>query len=153
VNPSAAASTNTLKRQPLIPAAADGDRPKLGFLAQLTARVGLKSSTAAASAEGEEATQTSAPAAKGGIAGAARSLFADIARFRKNDAEESAVVGAGAAACEEAEDKENGGAARANTVSAAGEFHIITFGVCQRSQFLAWWSLLLLRWVIYHPTA
>jgi hypothetical protein len=125
VNPSVAANTNTLKRQPLIPAAAEGDRPKLGFLAQLTARVGLKSSTAAVSAEGEESAQTSAPAAKGGIAGAARSLFADIARFRKNDADESVVVGAGAAtACDEAEDKENGGAARANTVSAAGGYHI-----------------------------
>jgi hypothetical protein len=129
VNPSAAASTNTLKRQPLIPAAADGDRPKLGFLAQLTARVGLKSSTAAVGAEGEEAAQTCAPAAKGGIAGAARSLFADIARFRKNDAEESVVVGAGAAACDEAEDKENGGAARANTVTTAGRYHFMTLCV------------------------
>jgi hypothetical protein len=121
VNPSAAANTNALKRQPLIPAAADDGRPKLGFLAQLTARVGLKPSTAAVSAEGEEAAQTSAPAAKGGIAGAARSLFVDIARFRKNDADESVVVGAGAAACEEAEDKENSGAARANAFVPAGE--------------------------------
>jgi hypothetical protein len=132
VNPSAAVNANTLKRQPLIPAAADDGRPKLGFLAQLTARVGLKSSTAAVSAEGEEATQTSAPAAKGGIAGAARSLFADIARFRKNDAEESVVVGAGAAVCEEAEDKENGGAARANTVSAAGGYLINKLGAYQQ---------------------
>lgn len=102
-------------------AAAGGGPPQLGFLAQLTARAGLKFSkaTAAATAGAEEDTESAQPATEkpkaNGFAGAARSLFADIARFRKPDTEESVVVATGAV-----EDKENS-ANSAITTNAAGK--------------------------------
>ena len=88
------------KRNPL-GALLGGGAPKLGFLAQLTARVGMKSAAVAdcATAGGDE-NSTAAPASS--VSGTTRSLFADIARFRKPDPEETAVVATGVA-----EDKEN----------------------------------------------
>jgi hypothetical protein len=85
------------------PTGVPGGPPKLGFLAQLTARVGLKSAGASAASEDSSSSAGSAPAPP-----AAKSLFADIMKFRKPDAEE---VSTSAAA---AEDKENARAANFN---------------------------------------
>ena len=93
MNPQSSSAVSP-KRNPL-GALMGGGAPKLGFLAQLTARVGMKSATA-----GGDENSTAAPASS--ISGTARSLFADIARFRKPDPEETAVVATGVA-----EDKEN----------------------------------------------
>ena len=93
MNPQSSSAVSP-KRNPL-GALLGGGAPKLGFLAQLTARVGMKSTAA-----GGDENSTAAPASS--ISGTARSLFADIARFRKPDPEETAVVATGVA-----EDKEN----------------------------------------------
>lgn len=90
------------------PAGAAGGPPKLNFLAQLTARV--KSASVDAGNPGNMAAEVTKS-----ITTTAKSLFADIARFRKSE-DEVAVVGSGSA-----EDKEN--SARSNTV---GEHAVIT---------------------------
>ena len=111
MNPQSSSAVSP-KRNPL-GALLGGGAPKLGFLAQLTARVGMKSTAAADSATaGGDENSTAAPA--NSVSGTARSLFADIARFRKPDPEETAVVATGVA-----EDKEN--ASQSNLPS--GEQH------------------------------
>ena len=64
---------------------AESGPPKLGFLAQLSAKVGLRSTASAATADKDESS----------IGTAARSLFSEISKFRKHDNADS-------------EDKENG---------------------------------------------
>ena len=96
--------------------------PKLNFLAQLTSRVGLKSTSSASSSsssvssagasDGSDSTSSgtaAAPAAAALAAPSSRgpmSLFAEIARFRKPEADETAVTATGTDSGEM--NKENG---------------------------------------------
>lgn len=89
------------------PSGAIGGPPKLNFLAQLTARV--KTATSADNAGNIGNPGNMAAEVTKSITTTAKSLFADIARFRKSDDNEVAVVGTATAS---AEDKENG--ARSN---------------------------------------
>ena len=96
-----------------------GGAPKLGFLAQLTARAAKKSSGTEGDSEnsnnnsiGENyssvAVDNKPVSSKNPFAGAARSLFSEIAKFRKPDAEEVVAESQGiASGSDVVEDKEN----------------------------------------------
>lgn len=103
--------------------ATGGGPPKLNFLAQLTARVKSSSNSAGEGAEDRNSAEgpSSAQQAPKSIATQAKSLFADIARFRKSEDSEVAVVAVANNASASAEDKEN--SAHTNT-PATGKYVI-----------------------------